>query len=356
MEKKILIGSLLILIFLIGGCALSDYIQGKVPEDSYSLLDDNDVIADDDSLENDIDDINDIIEDTDKEIIIEDDDLEDTEGIIEASEDDEDIIMDSTSESVDETSFIKLSVKENEKVRLNPKAIDPDQDDIKFTYSEPLDQNGEWQTNYGDAGNYIVTITASDGKLTTSKKVLLIVERVNVPPVIEGVNDEITINEGDVLSLAPKITDPNGDRVTVDISDPVGNDGIWELGYTDRGNYDVTIEASDGEFDTTKKIKIIVQAKNIPPEIEDLPDINIKEGDNVTIEPVVSDLNEDKVTVSISEPIGDDGFWATGYTDHGVYEVVVKALDGIATSSKKFTLTVEDVNKVPEIVDITLEK
>ena len=68
----------------------------------------------------------------------------------------------------------------------------------------------------------------------------------------------------------------------------------------------------------------------------------------------MSDLNGDKVTVTISDPVGDDGEWETDFTDHGEYTITVKATDGIATTTATFKLTVTDINKAPEITDIVL--
>ena len=78
-------------------------------------------------------------------------------------------------------------------VSLVPKAEDPDKDTLTFTFTSPLDDNGEWQTNYGDAGEYTVTITASDGLLTTSKEVLIIVKKKEEAPVLESFEPKDTL-------------------------------------------------------------------------------------------------------------------------------------------------------------------
>lgn len=358
MEKKLLIGSLLTIIFLISGCAISNYLSGDTSNKSYSLLTEQDKLNEQKNNEDNIDELDKLINETDVN-------ENETQNVVEETdntptEEDTEVVNEETNntvveeENVDEGSFLKLTVKENEKVRLRPKAVDVNNDTIKYTFSEPLDANGEWQTNYGDAGNYLITVTATDGTLTTSKKVLLTVERVNVPPVIEGVQDEITVSEGDILSLEPKVSDPNGDQVTVKISEPIGDSGTWEIGYQDNGKYNVTIAASDGELETVKKIKLTVNRKNVPPAIEDLSDITVNEGDAVNVEPVVTDLNGDKLTINISQPVGNSGEWQTGYTDRGTYTITVTASDGTAVTSKSFNLIVSPVNKAPEINDIVL--
>lgn len=321
------------IIFLINGCAISDYITGIEENKSYSLLEEKEI------LEEIEDDIKDIEEDMgDKEII------EDVE------EDMEDL-----DEEKPKKTPIEISVKENEEVNLKPKAKDADEDDIAYTFSEPLDENGRWQTDYGDAGEYLITVTASDGKLETTRKVLLVVERVNVAPKITDVPDNIEVEEGDILVLTPTATDPNGDDVELSISDPVGEDGEWNLGYQDAGDYTVEITATDGELETVKKVLVSVKKKNVAPVIENLEkEITIDEGEKIVLSPVVTDLNKDEIELTIAEPVGNDGIWETGYTDHGEYTITVEANDGTTTTTEEVKITVNDVNIAPVIEDIVL--
>lgn len=328
--KKILISMLLIAILLISGCAISEYLSGE--QETYSLLEEEEEI---------LSEIEELEEEGEIEELLEE--LEEVEEEIEEVEVVEEEISDDT--------FIKISIKENETVKLKPKAEDLDEDVIKFTFSEPVDENGEWTTSFGDAGNYLITVTASDGKTQTEKKVLLTVDRVNVAPIIESI-DDIEVDEGSILSLSPKVSDLNGDLVTVTISDPIGNDGRWEIDYQTAGDYTVTITADDGEDETVETINIKVKKKNVAPVIEDIGDVVMDEGDTITLSPSVSDVNGDDIKVTISEPLGNDGVWETGYTDHGVYTVSIKATDGEATTTREVQVTVNDINKAPVIVDI----
>jgi hypothetical protein len=331
MKRVLLIGSLLAIMLLVGGCAISDYLTGDASNKSYSLLTEEEDVEDED-----LDELEELIDELEEEI----------------GEEAEEAVVE---EEIDDDSFLKITVKESDLVRLKPKATDADEDTLTYKFSEPLNADGEWQTDYGDAGNYLITVTASDGDLATTKKVLLAVERVNVAPIIENLSDSIVLDEGDTLTIDPEVSDPNGDLVELTISEPVGNDGVWEIDYQENGEYEVTITASDGELETIDTIKLTVNKKNVPPTIEEIEDIEIEEGETVTIEPVVSDLNGDKVSVTISEPVNNDGEWVTGFTDNGVYKVTIKATDGPSTATKVVTVTVKDVNKAPEILDIELE-
>jgi len=69
----------------------------------------------------------------------------------------------------------------------------------------------------------------------------------------------------------------------------------------------------------------------------------------------VSDLNGDDITVTISEPVGDDGEWETTFTDHGEYDIAVTASDGELETIEEIALIVNDINKAPEILDIVQE-
>ena len=90
---------------------------------------------------------------------------------------------------------IVIIVEETELVNLKPVASDPDADKLDFTYSSPLDEAGKWQTTYGDMGEYTVTITASDGELTSSRDALLIVNKKEEPPMIEEQTPEEVAQE-----------------------------------------------------------------------------------------------------------------------------------------------------------------
>lgn len=325
--KKILVALLVAGMFVLSGCAVKDYLNRYVvTEDAnYNLLSEKDKYL------NETAEISDETEDISEDISeIDEEDLE-----------------------AGEEPQIKITVEENDTVTLKPEAKDADEDTIEYTFSSPLDEEGAWKTEFGDAGKYLVTVTASDGELTTSKEVLIEVLRKNVAPVIEGIPEELTIEEGDVIKVNPNVTDPNKDEFTVEISDPIGEDGIWNTTYQDHGEYLVTVTASDGELTSKKEMQLIVERKNIAPIIEAIDDITIDEGEAVSIEPEVSDLNGDKVTVTISEPVGDSGEWETSYTDHGEYDIKVTASDGELESVVNVKLTVNDINVAPEIIDIT---
>ncbi|MBS3138671.1 hypothetical protein J4207_03120 [Candidatus Woesearchaeota archaeon] len=255
--------------------------------------------------------------------------------------------------NVDTSTLQKIEFSETELVDLKINADDKDDDPLEFEFSAPLDADGKWKTDYGDAGEYVVTISASDSVNTVDKLILLVVKKKNVAPLVEGVELLLTVNEGMLLSLKPEVTDKNNDDVTLSFSKPLDKDGQWQTDHKSAGTYDITVTATDGEAETVVKSKLTVKDVNVPPEITGLDEsVEIDEGETVTFKPVVSDLDGDKVTVTISEPVDDDGVWETTFKDHGTYTVTVAASDGKDTVSKEIVLTVNDVNVPPQIIDI----
>ncbi len=229
----------------------------------------------------------------------------------------------------------------------NLRAVDPDGDPIEYTFTTPLNEKGEWQTTEGDAGDHLVTITASDGTNTVAQQVLIVVMSKNKPPVIE-LEEPVEATEGETLVLQPSITDLEGDTLNITYSGWMDSD-TKEIGYDDSGNHKVVITASDGKTSSSKEVIITVANANRAPTLADIAPETIKEGQKVTIKPSAKDPDDDSVTFTYDFPLDEKGVWQTEIGDAGDYEVLVTASDGTDTAEKVFVLTVEAVNKAPVI-------
>ena len=111
-----------------------------------------------------------------------------------------------------------LHAQEGDYIKIVPEVIDPDNDKIKFTYSAPLDEKGEWQTTFDDAGQYQIEITATDGTEKTIQKLLLIIENRNQAPF--AAQKRITVKETETVDLKKTIIDPDNDPLFYIFNEP----------------------------------------------------------------------------------------------------------------------------------------
>lgn len=159
-----------------------------------------------------------------------------------------------------------INVYEGELVQLQVKGSDPDGDSVTYSFSAPLDENGKWQTKEGDSGDYLVTVTASDGKTKSSKTLKISVMQRNAAPVMEQLA-AVTVKEGETVSLSPAVSDSDGDEVVISYSGWMTKSSKT-TGFEDSGNYKVTITASDGKAQVSQEVGVTVLDVNRAPEFE----------------------------------------------------------------------------------------
>src|SRR3989344_6400272 len=150
-------------------------------------------------------------------------------------------------ESAGEASVI--IVEETNLISLAPKAKDPDKDKLDFIFTTPLDENGKWQTTYGDAGEYTVTVTVSDGELTSSKDVLIIVNRKEEAPAITSFMPQesaVSVDETGTIDFNVAAMDLNKDELAylwkldgVEVSDE--DFFNYKTTYDDAGSHTIKV-------------------------------------------------------------------------------------------------------------------
>jgi hypothetical protein len=157
----------------------------------------------------------------------------------------------------------EITVMESEVVTLNPEVNDPDGEKVTVTYTGPFDAKGTWQTKVGDAGTITASVIATDGRSTTKKDFTVIVTQKNTAPVLTKIND-ITVNEGEVITIPVDATDREGDKLDVTVSGWM-NTLTYTTTYDDAGEYTVTVVVSDGEYEAKQSFKVTVLDKNRAP-------------------------------------------------------------------------------------------
>ncbi len=157
-----------------------------------------------------------------------------------------------------------ITVKERETVAVKPKGEDPDKDTLIYKFEAPLNDEGKWETKKGEAGEYTLRVTATDGEFEDSKTVKIIVQPVNDPPVILLESEVIRVKEGETAKIDPKVSDPENDNLVVKISGWMDSKEKT-ASYEDAGKHTVTITASDAKNTATKELIIEVINVNRPP-------------------------------------------------------------------------------------------
>ena len=283
------------------------------------------------------------------------DDVEEDLADAEELDEDEDIDIEGSEE---DKGLPTKTVVEGELVNFpNLKAVDPDGDPIIYTFTNPLDEDGEWQTDAGDAGSYKVTITASDGTTEVSQEVLVIVKSLNKAPVMDSLAD-VSVDEGDTVELDVEVSDEDGDDIEITFSGWMTS-SEKETDYTDSGVHTVTATATDGKESVTQTVMVTVNDVNRAPNIDSLSNVEVDEGDDVEVDVEVSDPDGDTVEISFSEPLDGDGEWETEIGDAGVYTVKVTASDGDLETEETVKVTVLSVNAAPTlegVADIVVEE
>lgn len=246
---------------------------------------------------------------------------------------------------------IVIKATEGDLVELKPEAIDPDGDMVYYSFTEPFNENGRWQTKEGDEGQYLVTVTASDGKDSTSQDILVIIKKGNKAPVIEC-PEEVIVKEGDIINLECNIYDPEADSVIVEYSGFMKT-SIYETTFEDAGEYTVQIKARDKEKETEATVKIKILDTNRVPEIKGVPDqIIAMETELISLTPQVEDLDGDEISITFSEPFNENGVWRTMIGDSGTHKATVLASDGKSTIKKEVEIIITQKNTAPVLKKI----
>lgn len=240
------------------------------------------------------------------------------------------------------------TIKEGEVVQISQNlAIDPDGDQLRYTFPAPFNSNGVWQTVVGDAGDYTFPIKVSDGQVTAELKIRIVVEAVNQAPQIANFED-ITVYEGELIELNPIVTDRENDTITIRYSGFMSGP-TFQTTYESAGVYTVTLMASDGFRNSSKEITITILDKNRAPVLEDFAAKIATAGDVIIIRPAAYDPDGDNLTFSFGAPFNQNGEFATQQGDEGDYNVTVTASDGQLSTTKIFMLQVRPQNRPPVI-------
>ncbi|MCF7811071.1 tandem-95 repeat protein, partial [bacterium] len=281
-----------------------------------------------------------------------------------------------------------FTVNESEPIQFLVVADDPDGDALTveavsddlpegWSFNDNDDGTGtfSWQTDFGDNGEYTLTITASDGMIPIERTLDITVNVLNRAPYWTNIPDDEHVDLGDEMQFSVEGIDPDNDDLTIyytsdDIPDNARFDDhgdgrgtfTWHTSDNDEGSYTATFTLSDGEFGDDHDVIITVGDVNRPPRWVDVPgDITVDEEAFIEFRLTASDPNDDLPIFSHSN-VGwpnnaelvdrEDGTadftWQTTFDDDGEYTLRFIVSDGEFNVPTTVIITVNDVNQAPE--------
>ena len=204
-------------------------------------------------------------------------------------------------------------------------------------------------------GNYTYYVTGLDqyGALGNSEE--RIVEVLNTPPVINSTStlENISSKENETITVNINVSDFNSDTLAF----------VWFLNATNISSaqnlthwfnfsqaatyWNLSVNVSDGDNDTTYSWNVSVNSTNRFPTINDTLNYTINESEVFNITFSAFDIDDDNLTYSTNFTNitnSEANFsWATNHTNAGVYEILVNVTDKNFTTNATMFLTVLDV-------------
>jgi hypothetical protein len=187
-----------------------------------------------------------------------------------------------------------ITKKIGEVITIEPRATDQENEQIQITISDPIGNDGEWDTSNDQPDVYEITITASDGQLQDTL-ILPITLVENNLPILEEIAD-IQIQAGEIANIFAFATDEDDDQLVYSINNDNFEQNeqgwfVWETNDLDFGEYQLEVSVSDGLNHATREFTL-----NIIQIFEDGDEDGANDDvDNCPVDPnpLQEDLDED---------------------------------------------------------------
>jgi hypothetical protein len=191
-------------------------------------------------------------------------------------------------------------------------------------------------TKLRDRYRYFASMEDPNVNMRPYLVITLIGSGTNLAPVLDPITD-ITVNEGDTITLSPTATDPNGDTLTFTYSGWMSSSS-YTSNYMDVGTHTVTVTVSDGILTDSQDVTITVVGVDAPV-LDPIADITVSEGDTITLNPTATDPNGYILTYTYTGWMTSN-IYTTSSSDVGTHTVTVTVSNGILTDSQDVTITV----------------
>ena len=266
------------------------------------------------------------------------------------------------------------TVRVGQTVAFTATATDLDNDPVTFAATglpvgASLSPAGVFSwPNASPVGTYTVSITASDGFLTSAARTVSINVSANTPPSIAAIPNQ-TVRAGQALSFTVTATDAENDRVTIEATGRPPNasfsavagegSGVFSWPAPVAGSYTVTFTAreTDGQLASSRQVTITVTA-NTAPSVNSVPAQTVRAGGTLTFTATGTDAENDALTYSATGLPTGATFSSAGVfswanaTPVGTYNVSITASDGLLTSAVRTVAITVRANTAPTVTTV----
>ena len=224
-----------------------------------------------------------------------------------------------------------------------------------------------WTPTLENLGNYSATISVSDtGNNSDTANFNIIVRENNLAPEI-NLLDDLTIAEGDSLTINIPGEDADGDILNYTANNlprgatlnPETGELTWTPDYFQAGFYsDIEIIVSDGNLSDSQLINIRVDNTNRAPEIIPLVAQRGRENAPIKLNLLATDIDRNRVSYAIANlPTGaklntqtGEFNWTPNYNQSGAYSLELTATDsGGLTDTEIIEINISNVNRAPSL-------
>ena len=223
-----------------------------------------------------------------------------------------------------------------------------------------------WVPTFEQARKYSkVKFHVSDGQKIDTDSINILVIDVNRAPLLDQISD-ITVTEGDIVSINAVGSDPDGDVLSYSYFGWMTTPSYTTV-VGDAGIQTVTVKVSDGNLTASQDVTITIDAEiNNIPELGVIGNKQVNEGQVLSFNVVAIDADNDTLTFTASnlplgasfDPINMFFSWNPTFEQAGTYSnISFQVSDGKDVVEEIISILVVDVNRAPTlepIPDITV--
>ncbi|NRA41663.1 MAG: hypothetical protein HRU21_05060 [Pseudomonadales bacterium] len=259
-----------------------------------------------------------------------------------------------------------LTIAEAETYRYRLRGDDEDGDKLSYRLLQgPAGmqlENDEllFEPSYEQAGSYTVELELNDGKASVPQSFQLQVMNANRPPVFQmPASESLLAQENEIWRLNILVSDADKDALQLSLLQaPVGlsidgNQLSWLPDFSQAGEHEVVVQASDAEISVTLPLRIKVLNTNRLPNFDSAAPTAAKETELYDYQVVISDPDQTPLRLTLAQaPEGmqlqDKSLrWQPSYSQAGEHSVELALSDGEASVQQAFVITVANTNRAP---------